>query len=144
MLQVGELFVQQAIFFVNWTPNWGSIVSRKGFNVIQKVNQDVVLLIYFAILTILVLNAPFFIILWAIDLDSFRLLKATENVFIERLRELVRASGHNFLLKNALLLLGLVDLGLPEKRHVLLIALTHGTLIVVAQTLLGPERALTF
>ena len=132
--------VKQAILLVDCRPDRTTFVRRVGLLIVQQVDQDVVFFSDLAIVAVLVLNTPFLVILRTVYFFLLLLyFVPAKHALRERSRELVGVQCMHCIIR---VLLNLVLL--PKLWHLLLIALAHGALVIVAEALLCPEGALSF
>ena len=138
LLQSREGLVEQTIFFIDCVPHGSTDISSVGLFIVKQVDQGVICFLHFFVGTFLIVNAPLFIILGAIDyywLFFLGFFKTIEDVCRERLRKLVITFHYE-------MSLGLVLL--PKVRHIFLLAFADRALAIVAEALLGPEGTLSF
>ena len=143
--EISEGLVKQTIFLVDRVPDWTTNIGCKSLLVVEQVNQHVVALVHLFVRAFLVINTPLFVVLWAINdlflFFMFHITETTEDVVRVGLAEVI-GTRHYFMLE--IHRLRVFNLRLPEVGHVFFIALTHGALVIVAESLLRPERALSF
>ena len=143
--EISEGLVKHTIFLVDRVPDWTTNIGCESLLVVEQVNQHVVALVHLFVGAFLVINTPLFVVLWAINdlflFFLFHITETTEDVVRVGLAEVI-STRHYFMLE--IHRLRVFNLRLPEVGHVFFIALTHGALVIVAESLLRPERALSF
>ena len=125
---------QEAVFFVDGTPDGATIKSSVRFFIFLHVYEDVVVFVDLCIGAVLVVHAPLSISLRTVHLIG-RYLR------YEDAREVVTT------LDNVMLLAARLHRILPfipKVRHVLLVTFTHGAMLVIAKPFHGPKWALSF
>ena len=87
LLQISEGLIEQAVFLIDCIPYRTAHVGGIRFLVVQQIYQSVITLMDFFIGAFLIIDAPFFVVLWTVNhffLFHGRLLKAAENIVCER------------------------------------------------------------
>ena len=126
--------VQEAVFFVNGSPDGSPFKCSVCFFIFLHVHENVIVFVDQSVGAVLVVNAPLAVILRTVHLFL-------GNARSESTRELILA------LDNAMFLAARLHTHLPlfpEGRHLLLVTLTHRAVFVIAKALLGPKRTLSF
>ena len=135
---------QKAIFFVDCPPNRSTLISSEWLDVVHQVDDNVVILIQF-VFALFLFYAQFFVVLWTgqvrlLVVDLFYTDVAEKRVTC-KLSELSRRA--NLVIDHQRTSIT-VSLLLPKQGNLAIFTLTDCTLVVVAKSLLRPERAFSF